>query len=66
VLDPAIDEVRWVTPEELIAMELHPPIAGAVAAAWAAGFAGDVQVLGNVWTEDPRHPPPGRAQARER
>jgi ADP-ribose pyrophosphatase YjhB (NUDIX family) len=34
-------------------LELHPPIAGAVAAAWAGGFAGEVQVLGNVWTADP-------------
>ena len=52
-LDPAIDEVRWVTREELLGVELHPPITGAVAAAWAGGFAGAVQVLGNVWAADP-------------
>ena len=64
-LDPAIDEVRWVSRDELLGLELHPPIAGAVAAAWAGGFAGEVQVLGNVWTADPSRPdgraePPGR------
>ena len=51
--------------DELLGLELHPPIAGAVAAAWAGGFAGEVQVLGNVWTADPsrfagRAEPPGR------
>ena len=51
--DPAIEEVRWVTREELLALEMHPPIAAAVAAAWDAGFAGEVQVLGNVWVPDP-------------
>jgi len=51
--DPAVREVRWVTPAELQALELHPPIAGAAATAWAAGFGGDVQVLGNVWMDDP-------------
>jgi ADP-ribose pyrophosphatase YjhB (NUDIX family) len=63
-LDSAIDEVRWVTRDELLRLELHPPITGAVAAAWAGGFAGAVQVLGNVWAADPSHPsgpaqPPG-------
>src|ERR1019366_2834596 len=48
-LDPAIDEVRWGSRAELLRLELHPPIAGAVAAAWAAGFTGEGQVLGNVW-----------------
>ena len=52
-LDPAVREVRWVTPAELQGLELRPPIAGAVGAAWAAGFGGDVQVLGNVWMDDP-------------
>lgn len=52
-LDPAIDQVRWVDRDELLGLELHPPIAGAVAAAWDSGFAGDVQVLGNVWAADP-------------
>jgi ADP-ribose pyrophosphatase YjhB (NUDIX family) len=55
-LDPAIDEVRWVSRDELLGLELHPPIAGAVAAAWAGGFAGEVQVLGNVWAADPSRP----------
>jgi ADP-ribose pyrophosphatase YjhB (NUDIX family) len=64
-LDPAIDEVRWVSRDKLLGLELHPPIAGAVAAAWAGGFAGEVQVLGNVWSADPsrfagRAEPPGR------
>ena len=45
--------MRWVTREELLALEMHPPIAAAVAAAWDAGFAGEVQVLGNVWVPDP-------------
>lgn len=52
--DPAIDEVRWVTRGELAGLELHPPIGGAVAAAWENRFDGEVQVLGNVWTADPR------------
>jgi ADP-ribose pyrophosphatase YjhB (NUDIX family) len=64
-LDPAIEEVRWVSRDELLGLELHPPIARAVAAAWAGGFAGEVQVLGNVWAADPsrsdsRAEPPGR------
>lgn len=64
-LDPAIDEVRWISREDLLSLELHPPIAPAVAAAWAGGFAGEVQVLGNVWAADPsrlsgRAEPPGR------
>jgi len=52
--DAAIDEVRWVTRAELLKLELHPPIARAVAAAWDAGFAGEVIFLGNVWVADPR------------
>jgi ADP-ribose pyrophosphatase YjhB (NUDIX family) len=59
--DPAIDEVRWVSRDELLGLELHPPISAAVAAAWAGGFAGEVQVLGNVWVPDPSHPS-GRAE----
>jgi hypothetical protein len=64
-LDPAIDEVRWVSRDDLLGLELHPPIARAIAAAWAGGFAGEVQVLGNVWAADPSRPdgraePPGR------
>jgi 8-oxo-dGTP diphosphatase len=52
--DAAIEEVRWVTRDELLGLELHPPIGEAVAAAWSGGFGGDVQVLGNVWAADPR------------
>ncbi len=60
--DPAIEEVRWVSREELLALELHPPIASAIAAAWDAGFAAEVQVLGNVWVPDPgRWPGPNQA-----
>ncbi len=55
-LDPAIDQVRWVSRDELLSLEMHPPITGAVAAAWAAGFTGEVQVLGNVWAADPSRP----------
>ena len=64
--DPAIEEVRWVTREELLGLEMHPPIAAAVAAVWDAGFAGEVRVLGNVWVPDPgrwegrARPRPGR------
>ena len=60
--DPAIAEVRWVTGAELLGLELHPPIGAAIAAAWAAGFRGGVQVLGNVWAADPR---PGSARSGE-
>jgi 8-oxo-dGTP diphosphatase len=52
--DPAIEEVRWVTRDDLLTLELHPPIADAIADAWATGFTGEVQVLGNVWVADPR------------
>ena len=55
--DAAIHEVRWVTVPELYGLEMHPPITGAIAAAWAAGFTGDVQVLGNVWMADPSQVP---------
>ena len=58
--DTAIHEVRWVTAQQLQGLEIHPPITGAIATAWADGFSGDVQVLGNVWMADPseaRHPP---------
>jgi ADP-ribose pyrophosphatase YjhB (NUDIX family) len=60
-LDPAIDQVRWVGRDELLGMELHPPIADAVATAWDRGFTGEVQVLGNVWSADPSLPS-GRAE----
>ncbi len=63
--DPAIQEVRWVTREELLALEMHPPIAAAVAAAWDAGFVAEVEVLGNVWVPDPgRQQGPGQAAVR--
>jgi ADP-ribose pyrophosphatase YjhB (NUDIX family) len=63
--DPAIEEVRWVTREELTALEMHPPIAGGIARAWDAGFAGEVQVLGNVWVPDPgRREGPGQPATR--
>ncbi|MGO8685922.1 MAG: NUDIX domain-containing protein [Candidatus Dormibacteria bacterium] len=63
--DAAIEEVRWVSRDELLGLELRPPIAEAVAAAWSAGFGGAVQVLGNVWSADPGSrggpaDPPGR------
>ncbi|MGA8015756.1 MAG: NUDIX hydrolase [Candidatus Dormiibacterota bacterium] len=50
--DPEILEARWVTLDEMRGLELHPPIGQAVAAAWAARFRGEVQVLGNVWTPE--------------
>jgi ADP-ribose pyrophosphatase YjhB (NUDIX family) len=51
--DAAIEEVGWVTREELLGLDLRPSIAEAVAAAWADDFSGEVQVLGNVWAADP-------------
>lgn len=51
--DPAIAQARWVTRAELASLPLHPPIAGAVAEAWATGFSDRVRVLGNVWEPEP-------------
>jgi len=50
--DPAIQEARWVSREELATLAIHPPIGQAIAAAWASGFDTDVQVLGNLWVPD--------------
>ncbi len=50
--DPAIVGTRWVTPAELGALELHPPIAAELIAAWKADFRGPVQFLGNVWVPE--------------
>jgi 8-oxo-dGTP diphosphatase len=50
--DPAIVATRWVTPAELSTIELHPPIATQLIAAWEQGFRGPVQFLGNVWVPE--------------
>jgi len=50
--DPAIQETRWVTRAELLALSLRPPIGAAIAAAWDAQFHSDVQVLGNLWVPE--------------
>jgi 8-oxo-dGTP diphosphatase len=50
--DPAIEETRWVTPDDLRGLRLHPPIGDAIVAAWESGFTAEVQVLGNVWTPE--------------
>ena len=50
--DAILCDVRWVARGELSRLPLRPPIAEEIEAAWAAGFAGDVRVLGNVWRPD--------------
>ena len=55
--DRSLRDARWLPRAELTGLEMYPPIGSAVADSWAAGFAGPVQVLGNVWQA--RVPPGG-------
>jgi ADP-ribose pyrophosphatase YjhB (NUDIX family) len=48
--DPAILEARWASRDEVLALDLHPPIGPPLVEAWDAAFGGDVAYLGNVWT----------------
>ncbi|MDQ6856726.1 MAG: NUDIX domain-containing protein [Candidatus Dormibacteraeota bacterium] len=47
--DGVLDDVAWHHRDELLSLELHPPIGAEIRACWDEGFAGPVKVLGNVW-----------------
>jgi ADP-ribose pyrophosphatase YjhB (NUDIX family) len=47
--DGVLDDVAWHHRDDLLTLELHPPIGPAILECWAEGFAGPVRVLGNVW-----------------
>jgi ADP-ribose pyrophosphatase YjhB (NUDIX family) len=47
--DGVLEEVAWRHRDELMDLDMHPPIAADVLACWAEGFTGPVRVLGNVW-----------------
>lgn len=47
--DGVLDDVAWRHRDELLTIELHPPIGAAIASCWDEGFEGPVRVLGNVW-----------------
>jgi ADP-ribose pyrophosphatase YjhB (NUDIX family) len=47
--DGVLDDVAWHHRDDLLALELHPPIGREILACWDEGFEGDVRVLGNVW-----------------
>ena len=47
--DGVLEDVGWHGRDELLTLELHPPIGAEVIACWESGFTGPVRVLGNVW-----------------
>ncbi len=47
--DGVLDDVAWRRRDELLTIDLHPPIGAAIAGCWDEGFEGPVRVLGNVW-----------------
>jgi 8-oxo-dGTP diphosphatase len=47
--DGVLDDVAWHHRDELLTIELHPPIGADILACWDEGFQGEVRVLGNVW-----------------
>jgi hypothetical protein len=47
--DGVLDDVAWRRRDDLLTIELHPPIGAAIESCWEEGFEGPVRVLGNVW-----------------
>ena len=47
--DGVLHDVAWHHRDELLTLELHPPIGAEILACWEEGFQGPVRVLGNVW-----------------
>ncbi len=47
--DGVLDDVSWHDRDDLLRLELHPPIGAEILACWDEGFEGPVRVLGNVW-----------------
>ncbi len=47
--DGVLHDVAWHPREDLLSLELHPPIGAAILGCWDEGFEGPVRVLGNVW-----------------
>jgi hypothetical protein len=51
--DGVLYDVAWHRRDELVTLDLHPPIGPEVLACWDEAFAGPVRVLGNVWRPVP-------------
>ncbi len=47
--DGVLDDVAWHDRDDLLRLELHPPIGQHVIDCWDEDFSGPVRVLGNVW-----------------
>lgn len=47
--DGVLEDVAWRHRDDLLDLDMHPPIAADVLACWSEGFTGPVRVLGNVW-----------------
>jgi ADP-ribose pyrophosphatase YjhB (NUDIX family) len=63
--DGVLDDVAWHHRDELLTLELHPPIGAEILDCWDEGFEGPVRVLGNVWRpERGASTAPGGGQAR--
>ncbi len=63
--DGVLDDVAWHHRDDLLTLELHPPIGPEILACWDEGFEGAVRVLGNVWRPaggGPGGPGPGQAR----
>ncbi|HSP65816.1 MAG TPA: NUDIX hydrolase [Candidatus Deferrimicrobium sp.] len=63
--DGVLDDVGWHHRDELLSLELHPPIGAEILACWEEDFTGPVRVLGNVWRparDAPGEPEPGQAR----
>jgi 8-oxo-dGTP diphosphatase len=59
--DGVLHDVAWHHRDELLTIELHPPIGADVLACWDEGFEGPVRVLGNVWR--PQRDPGGARES---
>jgi 8-oxo-dGTP diphosphatase len=52
-LDPRVEAVDVVAPADLAGLDLRPPIAPSVLAAYRDGFTSDTRYLGSLWVEEP-------------
>jgi 8-oxo-dGTP diphosphatase len=47
--DTNLADIAWKTREEMMSIQMHPPITSALIACWNEGAAGPAHYLGNVW-----------------